>query len=97
MPNAPDFIDIILSKTQRKTPTIIHKHFAISRIREFYMRKVRFTQQNIHDKLSAILEEFPKLDVRKTKTKQRRIEEKINSPLKKIFKKYRIFIHFMQI
>eukprot|EP01091_Cochliopodium_minus_P014133 TRINITY_DN4737_c0_g1_i1.p1 TRINITY_DN4737_c0_g1~~TRINITY_DN4737_c0_g1_i1.p1 ORF type:complete len:664 (-),score=195.33 TRINITY_DN4737_c0_g1_i1:76-2067(-) len=62
VPNASDFIDIVLSKTQRKTPTVIHKQYAITRIREFYIRKVRYTQQNIHDKLSAILEEFPKLD-----------------------------------
>jgi hypothetical protein len=58
-----DFIDIILSKTQRKTPTVIHKHYKIPRIRQFYMRKVKFTQQNFHDRLSRIIQEFPKLDV----------------------------------
>ena len=58
-----DFIDIILSKTQRKTPTVIHKHYKISRIRQFYMRKVKYTQQNFHDRLSRIIQEFPKLDV----------------------------------
>ena len=52
-----DFIDIVLSKTQRKTPTVVHKGYDISRIRNFYMRKVKFTQQNYHDKLSAILTE----------------------------------------
>nr|CAD7397290.1 unnamed protein product [Timema poppensis] len=57
-----DFIDIILSKTQRKTPTVIHKHYKISRIRQFYMRKVKFTQQNFHDRLSQIIQDFPKLD-----------------------------------
>lgn len=61
MPPSQDFIDIILSKTQRKTPTVIHKHYKIVRIRQFYMRKVKFTQQNIHDKLTQILNEFPKL------------------------------------
>lgn len=56
-------INIMLSKTQRKTPTVIHKHYKISRIRSFYMRKVRFTQQNFHERLSLIIQEFPKLEV----------------------------------
>lgn len=59
-----EFIDIMLSKTQRKTPTVIHKNFKISRIRRFYMRKVKFMQQSIHDRLTAILTEFPKLEVK---------------------------------
>uniref|UniRef100_A0A8D0A4P5 Nucleolar GTP-binding protein 1 n=1 Tax=Sander lucioperca TaxID=283035 RepID=A0A8D0A4P5_SANLU len=57
-----EFIDITLSKTQRKTPTVVHKHYQIHRIRHFYMRKVKFTQQNYHDRLSQILTDFPKLD-----------------------------------
>ncbi|XP_047610879.1 GTP-binding protein 4 [Phacochoerus africanus] len=62
VPSAKDFIDLTLSKTQRKTPTVIHKHYQIHRIRHFYMRKVKFTQQNYHDRLSQILMDFPKLD-----------------------------------
>ncbi|XP_050687634.1 GTP-binding protein 4-like [Eriocheir sinensis] len=62
VPTAKDFVDIILSKTQRKTPTVIHKQFKISRIRRFYMTKVKYTQQNFHDRLTAILSEFPKLE-----------------------------------
>ena len=62
VPTAKDFIDIILSKTQRKTPTVVHKHYKISRIRAFYIRKVKYTQQNFHDRLSRIIQEFPKLD-----------------------------------
>merc|ERR1712142_522648 len=62
IPCSKDFTDIVLSKTQRKTPTVIHKHYKISRIRSFYMRKVRFTQSNFSDKLSEILTEFPKLE-----------------------------------
>ncbi|XP_048489366.1 nucleolar GTP-binding protein 1 [Plutella xylostella] len=62
VPTAKDFIDIMLSKTQRKTPTVVHKHYKISRIRGFYIRKVKFTQQNFHDRLSRIIQEFPKLD-----------------------------------
>ena len=62
VPSAKDFVDIVLSKTQRKTPTVVHRHFKISRIRQFYTRKVKFTQQNYHDKLATIIAEFPKLD-----------------------------------
>ncbi|KZV72823.1 P-loop containing nucleoside triphosphate hydrolase protein [Peniophora sp. CONT] len=62
VPTAADFLDIVLSKTQRKTPTVIHKNFKISRIRNFYMRKVKFTQDSFDEKLGAILTEFPVLD-----------------------------------
>ncbi|KAI6157977.1 P-loop containing nucleoside triphosphate hydrolase protein [Pisolithus tinctorius] len=62
VPTAADFLDIVLSKTQRKTPTVIHKNFKISRIRSFYMRKVKFTQDSFDEKLGAILSEFPMLD-----------------------------------
>ncbi|KAN0091376.1 P-loop containing nucleoside triphosphate hydrolase protein [Tylopilus felleus] len=62
VPTAADFLDIVLSKTQRKTPTVIHKNFKISRIRNFYMRKVKFTQDSFDEKLGAILSEFPILD-----------------------------------
>ncbi|TFL03020.1 P-loop containing nucleoside triphosphate hydrolase protein [Pterulicium gracile] len=62
VPTAADFLDIVLSKTQRKTPTVIHKNFKISRIRNFYMRKVKFTQDTFDEKLGAILQDFPMLD-----------------------------------
>lgn len=62
VPTSKDFTDIVLSKTQRKTPTVVHRHYKISRIRQFYMRKVKFTQQNFHDKLSQIINDFPKLE-----------------------------------
>ncbi|KAL2622316.1 hypothetical protein R1flu_002521 [Riccia fluitans] len=62
VPSGKDFIDIILSRTQRQTPTVVHKGYAITRIRQFYMRKVKFTQSNFHEKLSTILEDFPRLD-----------------------------------
>ncbi|KAK2995745.1 hypothetical protein RJ640_025789 [Escallonia rubra] len=62
VPTGKDFIDIILSRTQRQTPTVVHKGYAISRIRQFYMRKVKYTQTNFHEKLSTIIEEFPRLD-----------------------------------
>jgi nucleolar GTP-binding protein len=62
VPTAKDFIDVILSKTQRKTPTVVHKQYRIGRIRQFYTRKVKFTQQNYHDRLTSILTDFPKLE-----------------------------------
>ena len=36
--------------------------WSIQRIRQFYMRKVKYTQQSWHEKLSKILEDFPKVD-----------------------------------
>lgn len=62
VPTAKDFVDIVLSRTQRQTPTVVHKGYAITRLRQFYMRKVKFTQQNFHDKLSTIIDDFPRLD-----------------------------------
>lgn len=62
VPPGSDFIDIVLSKTQRKTPTVVHPGYNITRIRQFYMRKVKFAQQTFHDKLSKIIQDFPILD-----------------------------------
>jgi len=62
VPTAKDFTDVVLSKTQRKTPTVVHRHFKIGRIRAFYMRKIKFTQTNFTEKLTQILTEFPKLE-----------------------------------
>lgn len=62
IPGATQFVDIILTRTQRKTPTVIHPGYKITRIRNFYMRKVKFTQTTIDEKLGAILQDFPRLD-----------------------------------
>lgn len=62
VPTAKDFIDIVLSKTQRQTPTVVHNGWAIARIRQFYMRKVKYTQQSWNERLATILEGFPKVD-----------------------------------
>ena len=62
VPTANDFLDIVLSKTQRKTPTVIHPGYKITRIRAFYMRKVMFTKDAFTEKLQAILQEFPVLE-----------------------------------
>ncbi|PWZ03255.1 P-loop containing nucleoside triphosphate hydrolase protein [Testicularia cyperi] len=62
VPTATDFLDIVLSKTQRKTPTVVHPGWKITRIRSFYMRKVMFTKDAFSEKLEAILKEFPIMD-----------------------------------
>ena len=62
VPPASDFIDAVLSRTQRQTPTVVHAGYAIARIRQFYMRKVKYTQQSWNEKLSRILEDFPRVD-----------------------------------
>lgn len=62
IPDAKKLIDIVLSKTNRKTPTEIRANFKIQRIRRFYMRKVKFTQSITNEKLQGIIDGFPKLD-----------------------------------
>lgn len=62
VPSAKDFVDIVLSKTQRQTPTVIHKGSAVVRIRQFYMRKVKYTQTTFHERLTTIIDDFPRLD-----------------------------------
>lgn len=57
-----EFLDIVLSRTQRRLPTQIRAGFKISRIRSFYTRKVKFTQETFTEKLQAILEGFPRLE-----------------------------------
>ncbi|KAF2452734.1 P-loop containing nucleoside triphosphate hydrolase protein [Lineolata rhizophorae] len=61
VPNQQEFIDIVLSRTQRRLPTQIRAGFKISRIRAFYTRKVKYTAETFAEKLSAILEGFPRL------------------------------------
>ena len=62
IPSSTDMIDIVLTRTQRRTPTVIHPGYKITRIRAFYMRKVKFTQQTINEKLTEMLHDFPRLD-----------------------------------
>jgi len=62
VPTASDFVDVALSRTQRQTPTVVHAGYSINRIRSFYMRKVKYTQTNVGEKLAAILADFPRLD-----------------------------------
>ena len=62
IPKVNELIDTILSRTQSKTPTVTHPGYKITRIRKFYMRKVRFTEDTIVEKLEGIVKGFPKLD-----------------------------------
>ncbi|CAF2082370.1 unnamed protein product [Brassica napus] len=62
VPDGKKFVDIILSRTQRQTPTVTHKSNKISQLRSFYMRKIKFTQSNFVEKLSTIVDEFPRLE-----------------------------------
>ncbi|KAI0132332.1 P-loop containing nucleoside triphosphate hydrolase protein [Xylariales sp. AK1849] len=61
VPTSQEFLDIVLSRTQRRLPTQIRSGFKISRIRGFYTRKVKFTQETFSEKFSQILESFPRL------------------------------------
>lgn len=61
VPTSQEFLDIVLSRTQRRLPTQIRSGFKISRVRAFYTRKVKYTQETFTEKLSAILEGFPRL------------------------------------
>ncbi|KAH9831295.1 Nucleolar GTP-binding protein 1 [Teratosphaeria destructans] len=61
VPTSQEFLDIVLSRTQRRLPTQIRAGFKISRIRAFYMRKVKYTAETFSEKLSAILDGFPRL------------------------------------
>lgn len=62
VPTSQEFLDIVLSRTQRRLPTQIRAGFAISRIRAFYIRKVKYTSETFAEKLSAILDGFPRLN-----------------------------------
>ncbi|TKA31440.1 Nucleolar GTP-binding protein 1 [Salinomyces thailandicus] len=61
VPTSQEFLDIVLSRTQRRLPTQIRSGFKISRIRAFYMRKVKYTAETFGEKISAILDGFPRL------------------------------------
>ncbi|ROW14582.1 hypothetical protein VPNG_03241 [Cytospora leucostoma] len=62
VPDSQEFLDIVLSRTQRRLPTQIRAGFKISRIRAFYTRKVKFTQETFSEKIGNILETFPRIN-----------------------------------
>ncbi|CCE61214.1 hypothetical protein TPHA_0A01310 [Tetrapisispora phaffii CBS 4417] len=59
---ANDLLDIVLNRTQRKTPTVIRPGFNITRIRAFYMRKVKFTSEGFIEKFDDIIKGFPNIN-----------------------------------
>ncbi|KAF2155049.1 P-loop containing nucleoside triphosphate hydrolase protein [Myriangium duriaei CBS 260.36] len=61
VPTSQEFLDIVLSRTQRRLPTQIRAGFKISRIRAFYIRKVKYTSETFAEKITAILDGFPRL------------------------------------
>lgn len=62
VPDSSSLTDIVLSKTQRKTPTVTHPGYNITRIRRFYMRKIRYTYNSIEEKVDEIIQGFPRLE-----------------------------------
>lgn len=62
VPTANDMLDIVLNRTQRKTPTVIRPGFKITRIRAFYMRKVKFTAEGFAEKFTDMLAGFPNIN-----------------------------------
>ncbi|KAK7187814.1 Nucleolar GTP-binding protein 1 [Paraphaeosphaeria sporulosa] len=61
VPTSQEFLDIVLSRTQRRLPTQIRAGFKISRIRAFYTRKVKYTSETFTERLSATINGFPRL------------------------------------
>ena len=53
---------LVIFIVQRLQIWTLLKHLPISRIRGFYLRKVKYTQQNFHDRLEMMLTEFPRLE-----------------------------------
>ncbi|CUM65002.1 uncharacterized protein PRCAT00002621001 [Priceomyces carsonii] len=62
VPTSNDMLDIILNRTQRKTPTVVRPGFRITRIRQFYMRKVKFTADGFAEKLTDLISGFPNIN-----------------------------------
>ncbi|CAK7895378.1 nucleolar GTP-binding protein 1 [[Candida] anglica] len=62
VPTSNDMLDIVLNRTQRKTPTVIRPGFKITRIRAFYMRKVKFTADGFAEKFTDLIGGFPNIN-----------------------------------
>ncbi|ELA41365.1 uncharacterized protein VICG_01606 [Vittaforma corneae ATCC 50505] len=62
VPQCKELIDLTLSKTNRKTPTVIHPGYEIPRIRNFYIRKVKHSAEEFKSKLEEIVSQFPVLE-----------------------------------
>lgn len=62
VPSVQSLVGLILSKTQRKTPKIVHSQYNISRLRVFYIEKVTIAAKDLWMKLNNISTDFAKLD-----------------------------------
>lgn len=62
VPQCNELIDIALSKTNRRTPTVIHPGYEIHRIRNFYLRKVKHSSEEFKTRLEQICSQFPVLE-----------------------------------
>jgi len=62
IPYPVDYMNCVLRSTQRKTPTLVHKRWAIPRIRQFYIRKIKITAVKLCEQFSQIIAQFPILD-----------------------------------
>lgn len=60
--SAADFINIVLHGSCTRTANEIHPGFKITRIRDFYMTKVKYTQNDFETRLARIIDDFPRLD-----------------------------------
>ncbi|WUR03527.1 nucleolar GTP-binding protein 1 (GTPBP4) [Vairimorpha necatrix] len=62
VPQNTSLIDIALSKTQKRSPTVVHPQYSIVRIRKFYMHKVKKAGEEFKLRLETIVKEFPRLE-----------------------------------
>jgi nucleolar GTP-binding protein len=62
IPGAEELVDIVLSKTNRRTPTEVHPGFKIQRIRGFYLRKIKYCSGEIIERIQKVLDEFPTIE-----------------------------------
>lgn len=62
IPGAEELVDIVLSKTNRRTPTEVHPGFKIQRIRAFYLRKIKFCSGEIIERIMKVLQDFPSIE-----------------------------------
>lgn len=62
VPLCSNLIDTVLSTTQRKTPTVVHPHIPIIKVRIFYMKKMKKISEVACEKLQNIIDQFPKLE-----------------------------------
>ncbi|KAJ3708751.1 hypothetical protein LUZ61_012456 [Rhynchospora tenuis] len=61
VPSEKELVDIILSRTQMQTPTVVNNGYNMQLVRMFCMRKVTATLRHFHKKLSVIIDEFPQV------------------------------------